>query len=253
MSGVHAHALHYHSHSVVHGLAPHVKIVALFVFVGAAVTTPAPAVWSFGVLAAVLATAVGLAELPVGFFLRRLAIETPFVILALAMPLVGMGPYLEVAGLELSVPGLWGAWNVVAKATLSVGASVVLAATTEVSEILAGFDRLRAPRILTAIAGFMVRYLEVIVAEIGRVRTAVAARLGDRTRLGEARTLASVSGTMFVRSYERGERVHQAMVARGYTGEMPEGLGDPAEARWSWALMWMGVAWAAALAGLWST
>lgn len=37
-----------------------------------------------------------------------------------------------------------------------------------------------------------------------------------------ARPLAAAAGTMFIRSYERGERVHAAMLSRGYTGEMPD-------------------------------
>lgn len=243
MSGVHGHALHYHGHSPVHRLAPHIKIIALFAFVGAVVATPTTAVWAFGIHAAVLSVAVGLAELPPGFFLRRLSIEIPFVIFALAMPFLGTGPEIVWGPLSLSVTGLWGAWNVLAKATLSVGASVVLSSTTEVADILTGFDRLRAPRLLTAIAGFMVRYLEVVAAEIRRVRTALAARLGDQRRLGEAAALAAVSGTMFIRSYERGERVHHAMLARGYSGTMPSVETAHGQARWAGALTWLAVAW----------
>lgn len=251
MSGVHAHALHYHGHSPVHRLAPHVKVLALFGFVGAVVATPAPAIWAFGMHAAVLAVAVGLAELPVGFFFRRLSIEAPFVVFSLAMPFVGAAPHVEVGPFTMSVAGLWGAWNVLAKATLSVGASVVLTATTEVADLLAGFDRLRVPRLLTAIAGFMIRYLEVAVAEVSRVRTAIAARLGDRTHLGEAATLATVSGTMFIRTYERGERVHNAMLARGYAGTMPE-MGEErhGEVGAAGVVVWLAVAWLVAVAGM---
>lgn len=243
MSGVHAHALHFHGHSFIHRLAPETKIVGLFGFVAAVVATPTTAMWAFGIHAAVLTVAVGMAELPTGFFLRRLSIEIPFVIFALAMPFVGGGPEVMVGGMALSVEGLWGAWNVVAKATLCVGASVVLAATTEIPDILSGFDRLRAPRLLTAIATFMVRYVEVVISELGRVRTAIAARLGDTRRTAEAATLATVSGIMFVRAYERGERVHQAMLARGYTGTMPP-VGPSAPARWRPVVGWLGAAWA---------
>jgi cobalt/nickel transport system permease protein len=250
VSGVHAHALHFHGHSAVHRLAPHVKIVALFAYVGAVVLTPTRSVWAFGLQAAVLVYAIGMAELPTGFFLRRLSIEIPFVIFALAMPFVGEGPYVEIGPLVLSETGLWGAWNVLAKATLSVGASIVLTATTEVPDLLAGFERLRAPRLLTAIAGFMVRYVELVGAELGRVRTAVAARLGDRRRLGEAATLATVSGTMFIRSYERGERVHQAMLARGYDGTMPAPVGSPVRVSWSGVAAWAAVAWAVAVTAM---
>lgn len=243
MSGVHAHVLHYHGHSPVHRLASHVKIVALFAFVGAVVVTPTRAMWAFGVHAAVLTVAVGLAELPAGFFLRRLTIEVPFVIFALAMPFVGEVPHVEVGPWTLSVSGLWGAWNVLAKATLAVGASVVLTSTTEVADLLAGFDRLRAPRILTAIAGFMIRYLEVAIGELGRVRTALAARLGNRTRLTETGTLATVSGTMFIRAYERGERVHTAMLARGYRGVMPLPEAPPPTSHWNGVVAWVATAW----------
>lgn len=243
MSGAHAHALHFHGHSPVHRMAAHVKIAALFGFVAAVVVTPTQAIWAFGLHAAVLYVAVGMARLPAGFFFRRLSIEIPFVIFALAMPFVATGPRIEVGPWALSIAGLWGAWNVVAKATLCVGASVVLSATTEIPDILAGFDRLRAPRLLTAIAGFMVRYVEVVVGEVSRVRTAIAARLGDRRRLGEAASLATVSGTMFVRSYERGERIHQAMLARGYDGTMPVISTTPVPARWPPVAIWLAAAW----------
>lgn len=253
MSGVHAHALHFHGHSPVHRTSPHVKIAALFVFVAAVVATPTQAVWAFGVHGAILFVAVGMAGLPARFFLSRLSIEVPFVIFALAMPFVGVGPRVEVGPLVLSVAGLWGAWNVLAKATLSVGASVVLSATTEIPDILTGFERLRAPRMLTAIAGFMVRYVEVIVAEIGRVRTAIAARLGDRSRLGEAATLATVAGATFVRSYERGERIHQAMTARGYDGSMPEAIDPPPASGWLPVGLWVATAWLVTTAALVTT
>lgn len=250
MSGVHAHALHYHGHSPVHRLASEVKIVAMFAFVAAVIATPTREVWAFGALAAILAVAVGLAELPTAFFLKRLSIELPFVIFALAMPFVGVGPYVEVGSLSLSVPGLWGAWNVLAKATLSVGASVVLSATTEVPDILAGFDRLRAPRLLTAITGFMIRYLEVVVSELGRVRTAIAARLGNLSRRQEAATLASVAGTMFIRAYERGERIHQAMLARGYRGTIPPAATPALPARWAGTVAWIAASWVVAAAAI---
>lgn len=206
----------------------------MFAFVAAVIATPTREVWAFGALAAILAVAVGLAELPTAFFLKRLSIELPFVIFALAMPFVGVGPYVEVGSLSLSVPGLWGAWNVL----------------TEAPDILAGFDRLRAPRLLTAIAGFMIRYLEVVVSELGRVRTAIAARLGNLSRRQEAATLASVAGTMFIRAYERGERIHQAMLARGYRGTIPPAATPALPARWAGTVAWIAASWVVAAAAI---
>ena len=86
-------------------------------------------------------------------FLRRLVIEIPFVLFALVLPFVAGGEQVELAGLLLSVEGLWGGWNIIAKATLGLAASILLTATTTVPDILAGLDRLRVPRLITSIAG----------------------------------------------------------------------------------------------------
>jgi cobalt/nickel transport system permease protein len=112
-------------------------------------------------------------------------------------------------------------WNILAKATLGATASILLAATTEVPDIVKGFGRLRVPSVITAIASFMIRYLEVISGELARMRTAMTARGYDPRWLSQARPIASSAGTLFVRSYERGERVYDAMLSRGYTGAMP--------------------------------
>jgi cobalt/nickel transport system permease protein len=164
---------------------------------------------------------LALSGVPARFFLSRLAIDIPFVLFALLLPFVGVAPRAPLGPFSVSIAGLIGAWNLLAKATLGAGASVLLAATTEVPDLLGGLERLRVPRVLVAIAAFMVRYLEVIAGELRRTRTAMTARGLDLSWLAQARPLAASAGALFVRSYERGERVHQAMLARGYQGEMP--------------------------------
>jgi cobalt/nickel transport system permease protein len=247
MSRGHAHALSLHGHSPVHRLEPEVKVAAHLAFVLAVVATPREQWWAFALHAALLGAVVILAEVPAGFFVRRLAVEVPFVLFALLLPFLGGGPRIAVAGLELSREGLWGLWNILAKATLGVGASVVLIATTEIPHLLRGLERLKTPRLLVAIAGFMVRYLDLIAGELGRMRTAMAAR-GYRPRwLGQAGALGTAGGALFVRSFERGERVYQAMAARGFRGSMP-GLHRSAAtpATWLQGLAVPLVAWAVA-------
>jgi cobalt/nickel transport system permease protein len=85
-----------------------------------------------------------------------------------------------------------------------------------------GLAVLRVPAVLTAIMMFMVRYLELITDELRRMRVAMTARGYDPRWLSQARPIASSAGALFVRSSERGERVHHAMLARGFTGVMPE-------------------------------
>lgn len=221
MSGLHTHALYVHGHSRAHGLAAHVKVTALLVFLAAVVATPRSAFWAFGVHAAVLAAVVVMAELEAGFVLRRMLVEVPFVLFAVFLPFVGPDPRVEFLGLGFSQEGLWAAWSILARASLGAGAAVVLAATTEVPDILAGLSRLRVPAVLIAIAGFMIRYLDVLAAEFGRMRTAAAVRGYRAQGVGALRVMAGVSGAMLIRAYERGERIHGAMVVRGYRGTMP--------------------------------
>lgn len=203
-------------------MRPEVKLAVTLLFVIAVVATPREAFWAFGAHATLVAAAAAVGRLPPGFLLRRLLIEVPFLLFAVFLPFVGRGERLEVVGMSLSVEGLWASWNIVAKATLGAAASVILASTTRVPDLLKGFARLRFPRVLTAMMGFMVRYLDVVIGELGRMRIALQSR-GYRPRwIGQARALAAVAGTLFVRSYERGERVYLAMQARGYAGVMPE-------------------------------
>lgn len=221
MSGGHAHALHIHGHSVVHRLPGHLKVAALVLFVAAVVATPARAVWAFGLYAAVLGLVAGLAGVPARFIARRMLVEVPFLAFAVLLPLVGEGPFFEFGGVRLSEAGLLAAWTILAKGSCGVVASILLAATTEIPDILAGLNRLRVPKAIVAIAGFMVRYLEVISGEVARMRVAMAARGYEPKSFWQVRALATSAGTLFIRSYERGERVYMAMVSRGYAGTMP--------------------------------
>lgn len=214
--------LHRPGVSVVHRLPPQAKIPATVLFVFAVVATPREVVWAFVLDGVVVVAVAGAARLPGRLVLHRLRIELPFLAFAVFMPVVGASPRTEVLGLSLSEPGLWAAWNIVVKGTLGVLATIVLAATTPVAELLIGLERLRVPPVLTAIAGSMVRYLDVIAGEAARMRIARMSRGYDPRWLWQARAVAASTGTLFVRSYERGERVHLAMASRGYVGTMPE-------------------------------
>ncbi|WP_407565395.1 cobalt ECF transporter T component CbiQ [Streptomyces sp. 184] len=221
MGAGHAHKLYRHGDSPVHRLPAHVKLVAAFCFVLVVVATPREAVWAFGAYALLLAGAVAAARVPPGFVLVRLVLEVPFVAFAVLLPFVAEGPHTEVLGLSLSESGLWGAWNVLAKGTLGVAVSVLLAATTELRALLLGLQRLRMPPLLVQIASFMVRYGDVIADELRRMRIARESRGFTARGPRHWGVLARTAGALFIRSYERGERVHLAMVSRGYTGTMP--------------------------------
>jgi cobalt/nickel transport system permease protein len=110
-----------------------------------------------------------------------------------------------------------------------------LTATTPVPSILHGLERLRLPKVFVAICAFMVRYADVISGELHRMRVARESRGHDPRWIWQARAVASSAGALFIRSYERGERVYLAMVSRGYDGAMPV-LHHHRAGRAEWAL-----------------
>jgi cobalt/nickel transport system permease protein len=221
MSGGAAHALYHDSATRVHELAPEVKIAATVVFTILVVVTPREAFWAFGGYAVILAAVAALARVRPSWLAKRATIELPFVLLAVVLPFAGTGERVLWLGMSLSVDGLYGAWNIVAKGTLGVLASLLLAATTTTRDLIRGLDRLRCPQVITQIASFMVRYLDVLSGEARRMRVARLSRGYDPRFLWQVKAFAVGVGALFLRAFERGERVYLAMISRGYTGRMP--------------------------------
>jgi cobalt/nickel transport system permease protein len=221
MGGPHGHQLHFHGHSRVHRAPAHLKILALLAFMLVVVATPRGWYPLYGVHLAVLVTVILLSRVPPVYLLKRMVVEVPFVFFAILLPFVATGPRTELLGLTVSESGLHAGAALLAKATLGVLASLTLAATTEPQDLLAGLARLRMPVLLVQIMGFMVRYLEVVTDELRRMRIARESRGFTARNPRHWPVLARSFGALFIRSFERGERVHLAMLSRGYTGKMP--------------------------------
>ncbi|SDD44410.1 cobalt ECF transporter T component CbiQ [Nocardioides lianchengensis] len=221
MGAGHGHRLHFHGHSPVHRAPAHLKLLALLAFVLVVVATPREWYAAYAGYLAVLLGVVALSRVPFGYLAKRMVVEVPFVVFALLVPFVATGPRTEVLGLTVSEPGLLAAWGLLAKGTLGVLASLTMAATTEPTAVLAGLQRLRMPELLVQIMGFMIRYLDVVTAEMGRMMVSMRSRGCEPRSPRHWPALARSLGALFIRSYERGERVHLAMVSRGYTGKLP--------------------------------
>lgn len=215
-------------------MAPQCKVAASTLFVLAVACTPAgvyrPYLWDLLLLAAVAA----LARLPPLIMMRRMLVEVPFLLFVVALPVLGGPPRLTMLGIALSAPGLQAAATIALKATFGLLATSILAATTPLPDIITGLERLRVPRVFTAVAAFMVRYLEVLAAELARMRTAALCRGAQPRGLWQVREVTAGLGALLVRSFQRGERVYLAMASRGYTGTLPSALISAAAPRRAW-------------------
>ena len=228
MGAGHTHALHVHGHSVVHHLAPEAKVAAAVGFVLGVALTPGDALWAFALDGAVLVAVAIVATVPLRFLVTRMLVVVPFILFALALPFIAEGQRTDVLGVGVSTAGVAAMATIISRALLGVATSVLLAATTPVPRILAGMERLKVPAVFTAIAAFMLRYLEVVAGELGRQRRAMTARGYDPRWLWQAKPIAASAGALFIRSFERGERVHAAMLSRGWSGAMPRTVDDVA-------------------------
>ena len=192
------------------------------------VTTPITHVWSYLGYFTLIISVILIARLPLLTVFRRSLIEIPFVLFALLMPFFGTGESYEVAGFTLYREGILAGTAIVAKGTLGVLGAITLSSTSTAREILRGLERLHLPALMVNIASFMLRYLNVVTDEMERMRIARASRGFEARGIRDWRILSSVIATLFMRSYERGERVHLAMLSRGFTGVIPRTPEAPA-------------------------
>lgn len=161
---------------------------------------------------------------------RRAFFAAPFMLAALPLVFtrpedllgsIALGPLT----LTISGEGLRIFTTIALKSWVSVQAALLLAFTTPFHDLVDGLRQLRLPTIMVAIISFMYRYLSVLSAEATRMRRARTSRSADPGGTGggsmvwRARVTGSMVGSLFLRSYERSERIYAAMQARGFEGE----------------------------------
>jgi cobalt/nickel transport system permease protein len=220
--------------SLVHQLDPRVKLVLTLAFVFTTALTP-QGVWPVYILLFALITSVILlSELGLGYVLKRAALAFPFVLAALPLVFTASGPYLVETtlgswALRISQPGLERFLSIAFKSWISVQAAIVLASSTPFPDLLVAMRAIKIPRLLVAIFGLMWRYLFVLADESLRLIRARASRSGlsaqGESRPGggvmwRARVTGGMAGNLFLRAFERSDRIYMAMAARGYDGEV---------------------------------
>jgi len=253
---MHIHALDSYrpGDSPIHRLDPRVKLILAALLILTATTTPDQSWIAFGLLEALVLLTTFLSQVGLRLVQRRSALALPFALAALTVAFSTPGRVL----LTLPLPG--GPWavtdagllrsaSVVVRSYLSVQTAVLLAATTSFPDLLWGMRALYIPPILVAIAGFLYRYLFVLADEATRLmrardaRSAAGQERDSPSRSGRvggslawrARVTGSMAGTLFIRSYERSERIYWAMTARGYDGDIRI-LSPPALRTGDWAV-----------------
>lgn len=213
--------LYLHRHSVTHSLPSHVKILTVLAFISVSVATPITRWPAFIAFFSLLIFTAVMSKIPLLLLFKRALIEIPFVFFAILMPFFGEGEKFSIFGVMVYHDGLLAGTSIVVKGTLGVLAAVILSTTTTAREILRGLEKLKLPMIMVQIASFMLRYINVISDEMERMKVARESRGFIATGIKHWKVLATAAAALFIRSYERGERVHLAMLSRGFDGALP--------------------------------
>ncbi len=216
--------------SPMHSLDPRVKILALFFLIIVAVTTPPQYLWSFSVYLGLVIIMAVASRVPSRHIITRALVIVPFVLLvAIFIPFISSksGGRYDLWLFTVSHHGVMVLWNVLIKGTISVICLILLTSTTSFSRLLEGFERLHIPRFFTNTASFMYRYIFVITDEAQRMKRARDARNFGARWVWQSKVIGHLVGSLFIRSYERAERVYAAMASRGFDGTIPrsEGMG----------------------------
>jgi cobalt/nickel transport system permease protein len=210
--------------SPVHRLDPRTKLFAALLLI-AAVALTSPDAWpAFATYSAGLFIWFLLSRVPLLHVLKRSLVVLPFVVLiAVFVPFFKEGEVavnFHIWSWQVSVTysGLEVLRSILVRASLSIFSLVLLASTTRLTDLLRGLEQLHMPRVMVMLLSFMYRYVFVLVDETVRMKQARDSRSFGGGRWWHMRTVGNMIGTLFIRSYERGERVYAAMVARGFDG-----------------------------------
>jgi cobalt/nickel transport system permease protein len=219
--------------TLAHQLDPRVKVVIVVAFILSNALLPDGAWLAYGVMALFVLAAAQVAQLPFGFLFKRSLIVLPFLLAAVtivftlpgtAVVSFSIGPWTLTATDAGSVRFA----SILIRSWLSVMAAIWLTATTPFPDLMHALRHLHVPQVLVSIISFMYRYLFVMADEAGRLlraREARSARLPGQQGSGgslwwRAKVAGSMVGQLFLRSFERSDRVYNAMLARGYRGQL---------------------------------
>lgn len=194
--------------SLLHRTSATFKMALLIIFIFSVVLTPIENRGSFIFYIVLVAAGLTTSKIPPIYFLKRSATIFPFVILMGAfMPFVddkhGLARFLTYS----------------LRAFLSVSASIIILSSAEFTRLLKGLSNLRVPKLIVMLLSFLWRYIFLMLNSFEQMSVASRAR-GYGLRRKDMKTTANMAGSLFLNTFERGENIYQAMLSRGFTGEI---------------------------------
>lgn len=211
---------HCHRGSPICTLDPRIKLLVTLAFIVSITLLPPNAWWAYLAFFAVVAIFIIASKISLSHYFQALLVILPLLVaLSVATPFLKPGiTGLEVDKMGITAYRLTALFGLVSKTLLSYLFSLILLFTTNFTRLMEAFERLGIPKIFVMTASFAYRYQFVIVDETERLVRSRNSRLWQPRFITQAKTIGYMAGTLFLRSYERSERVYMAMSSRGFDG-----------------------------------
>ena len=203
----------------IHRLDPRAKVVATLVFIVYVVSFDRYEVSRLLPFFLFPAFLIGMANLPFGYLLRKLLLVSPFVIfIGIFNPFFDRVIILQIGGLNIS-----GGWisllSILLRFILTVGAALLLIATTGFPAICMALEKLGTPRIFAVQLLMLYRYIFVLIEEAIRMVRAYSLRSFSKKKI-RYHVFKHILGNLLLRTMDRAQRIHMAMLSRAFTGEI---------------------------------
>lgn len=206
-----------------HSLAPQTRLLCVLLFVFAIALTPNGRWLTWAIYGAGVLTLILLSRITLPVLLKRVAIEFAFIGTILLGTLFRDGGEVlwQWGWFRITTTGLIVLGSVTLKAFLALLMLNVLTLTTSVPALLHALVVLRTPPLLVAILASMYRYISVLTEEFSSMRRAAISRNLAGSKRWQRLVVGNMIGSLFIRTYDRGDRIYQAMLSRGYQGLSP--------------------------------
>ncbi len=201
-------------------LAPRTRLLCTLLSVFAIALTPNGRWLTWTVYGSSVLGIILLSRVTLPVLLKRVAVEFAFIGTVLLGTLFRSGGEVIWSWglLQITTEGLTVLGSVTLKSLLSLLMVNVLTLTTSIPALLNALVALRTPPLLVAIMASMYRYISVLLGEFNAMRRAAASRNLMGSNRWQRLVIGNMIGALFIRTYERGDRVYQAMLSRGYQG-----------------------------------
>ncbi|BAU66794.1 cobalt ABC transporter inner membrane protein CbiQ [Stanieria sp. NIES-3757] len=203
-----------------HSLAPRTRLLCTLLMVFAIALTPNGRWWTWAIYGVGVLGLIFFSRVTKKVLLKRIVVEFAFIGVVLLGTLFREGGQVlwSWGVLRITTEGLTVLGSVTLKALLSLLTLNVLTLTTSVPALLNALTALRVPPLLIATLASMYRYISVLIREFQAMRKAAMSRNFTGKSNWQRLIIGNMMGSLFIRTYERGERIYQAMLARGYQG-----------------------------------